>query len=108
MMNVRVLALAFLMIATPLMAKKKQKQDLFPDGTPVPAWFSETAKVNTENLGKRYVLTDYGVVNDSTVLQTEAIQKVIDKVAKDGGGVVVVPSGTYLSGSLFFPQGVNL
>ena len=108
MMNVRVLALAFLMIATPLMAKKKQKQDLFPDGTPVPAWFSETAKVNTENLGKVYVLTDYGVVNDSTVLQTEAIQKVIDKVAKDGGGVVVVPSGTYLSGSLFFPQGVNL
>ena len=32
----------------------------------------------------------------------------IDKVAKEGGGTVVVPSGTFLTGALFFKQGVNL
>jgi len=32
----------------------------------------------------------------------------IDKVAKEGGGTVVVPEGTFLTGALFFKQGVNL
>ena len=41
-------------------------------------------------------------------MQTEQIQAVIDRAAKDGGGVVVIPEGVYLSGSLFFKQGVNL
>lgn len=30
---------------------------------------------------KDYVITDYGVRNDSTRLQTEAIQKIIDKAS---------------------------
>jgi polygalacturonase len=32
----------------------------------------------------------------------------IDKVAKEGGGTVVVPEGTFITGALFFKQGVNL
>ncbi len=44
-----------------------------------------------------------GVVNDSAKLQTEQIQNVIDRAAKNGGGVIVIPKGTFfLSGSLFF------
>ena len=87
---------------------KKEKQALFPDGTPIPAWFNDTAKVDVSQLGKRYVITDYGVKCDSNLVQTEQIQAVIDRAAKDGGGVVVIPEGVYLSGSLFFKQGVNL
>ena len=87
---------------------KKEKQALFPDGTPIPAWFNDTAKVDVSQLGKRYVITDYGVKRDSNPVQTEQIQAVIDRAAKDGGGVVVIPEGVYLSGSLFFKQGVNL
>ena len=87
---------------------KKEKQALFPDGTPIPAWFNDTAKVDVSQLGKRYVITDYGVKRDSNLVQTEQIQVVIDRAAKDGGGVVVIPEGVYLSGSLFFKQGVNL
>ena len=87
---------------------KKEKQALFPDGTPIPAWFNDTAKVDVSQLGKRYVITDYGVKRDSNLVQTEQIQAVIDRAAKDGGGVVVIPEGVYLSGSLFFKQGVNL
>lgn len=87
---------------------KKEKQALFPDGTPIPVWFNDTAKVDVSQLGKRYVITDYGVKRDSNLVQTEQIQAVIDRAAKDGGGVVVIPEGVYLSGSLFFKQGVNL
>lgn len=57
---------------------------------------------------KDYVITDYGVVNDSTVLQTAKIQAVIDIAEKNGGGRVVVPAGTFLTGGLFFKPGTTL
>ena len=36
------------------------------------------------------------------------IQELIDKAAAAGGGVIVVPAGTYLTGAPCFRQGVNL
>lgn len=81
----------------------------WPDGTPVDAWFSKTTPVDPATLGRQYVITDYGVsAADSTLIQTEAIQSVIDRAAADGGGVVVVPEGVFLSGSLFFKPGTHL
>ena len=71
------------------------------DVTKMDAWFSNAQKVNVDTLGKKYVLTDYGVKTDSTLIQTKAIQAVIDRAAQDGGGVIVVPTGTYQSGALF-------
>lgn len=87
---------------------KKQTQPLWPDGTPIAEWFNDTTKVDVNTLGKKYVITEYGVRNDSTIVQTEAIQKVIDLAASNGGGVIVIPRGTFLSGSLFFKQGTHL
>ena len=84
------------------------KTDLWPDGTPIDKWFANTQKVDESQLGKRYVITDYGVGTDSTIVQTAAIQKVIDTAASNGGGAIVVPKGTFLSGALFFKQGTNL
>jgi polygalacturonase len=55
-----------------------------------------------------YVITDFGAVADSSVINTESIQKAIDKCAEDGGGTVVVPEGTFLTGAIFLKQGVNL
>ena len=83
------------------------KNDLWPDGTKMDKWFENREKVDVNALGKRFVITDYGVGNDSTVVQTNAIQAVIDKAAENGG-VVVVPKGTFLSGALFFKQGTHL
>ncbi len=80
----------------------------FPNGDVVSEWFSDTSRVDIDTLGRKYVLTDYGVKNDSSLLQTEAIQRVIDLAASQGGGVVVVPKGVFLSGSLFFRQGTHL
>ena len=89
-------------------AKKKVKASVFPDGTPIPAWFSDTSRVDVASLGRQYVVTDYGVTNDSNVVQTKALQAVIDRAAQEGGGVVVIPRGTFLSGALFFKQGTHL
>jgi len=57
---------------------------------------------------KRYVITDYGAVDDGQTVNTKAIQSAIDKCAADGGGVLIVPKGTFLTGSVFFKQGVDL
>ena len=95
-------------VVTAAGAKKKVKTAVFPDGTPIPAWFSNASKVDVDTLGKKYVVTDYGVVADSTVIQTEQLQAVIDRAAQEGGGVVVIPNGTFLSGSLFFKPGTHL
>lgn len=83
-------------------------KDLWPDGTVVSEWFAKTKRLDVNALGKQYVITDYGVKQDSTLLQTVQIQNVIDNAAANGGGVVVIPKGTFLSGSLFFKPGTHL
>ena len=87
---------------------KKAVAETWPDGTVMDAWFQNTQKVDPATLGKRYVLTDYGVLIGSTAIQTEQIQAVIDRCAQEGGGVVVVPQGTFMTGALFFKQGTHL
>jgi polygalacturonase len=72
------------------------------------AWFMEKGRVDVNALGRQYVLTDYGVLAGSTEVQTQQIQAVIDRCAQEGGGVVVVPTGTFKTGALFFKQGTHL
>ena len=82
-------------------------QEFFPDGTPIDAWFYDTDVPGLKELGRQYVLTQHNILDDGKV-HTAEIQRLIDTAAADGGGVIVVPAGTYLTGSLFFRQGVNL
>lgn len=83
-------------------------KDLFPDGTPIPDWFRQVEETNIKTLGKNFLVTDFGVQNDSTIIQTKQIQAVIDKASSLGGGVIVIPKGTFLSGSLFFKPNTHL
>lgn len=84
------------------------KKVFFPDGiTPVDEWFYNFDLPCLADLGKQYIITDYGICDDGRV-HTEEIQAVIDKAHTDGGGVLVIPRGTYMTGSLFFKSGVNL
>ena len=56
----------------------------------------------------RTPITAFGAVADGATMNTQAIQKAIDQTAAAGGGTVVIPKGTFLSGSVFLKQGVNL
>lgn len=85
----------------------ENKQEFFPDGTPVDGWFYDLLIPKLEDLGKQYVLTSYGILDDGKI-HTAEIQAVIDRAAEEGGGVLVVPRGTYYTGALYFKQGVNL
>lgn len=102
----RILLVVLVVVAVAL--KANAAGDTFPDGTAMPAWFNDTSRVDIDTLGRKYVITEYGVKSDSSLLQTDAIQRVIDLAASEGGGVIVVPEGTFLSGSLFFRRGTHL
>ena len=90
------------------MPKKKPVIEHWPDGTVIDGWFQDRGKVDVKTLGRQYVITDYGVKADSTIVQTEALQMLIERIAQEGGGVMVVPEGTFLTGALFFKQGTHL
>ncbi|GAB3036748.1 rhamnogalacturonidase [Spirosoma pulveris] len=107
-MKTKVIALlCAVLMGGPLRAQKAEKAS-FPDGSPIGSWFTTVRKVNPDQLGKRYVVTSYGVKSDSILVQTKAIQKVIDAAARQGGGVVVIPKGTFMSGALFFRPKTHL
>lgn len=91
-----------------LLATMGAEADNWPDGSKMDDWFLQSGKMDVAQLGRQYVITDYGVSTDSTLVQTTLIQHVIDLCADKGGGVVVIPEGTFLSGALFFPQGTHL
>ena len=49
-----------------------------------------------------------GRIFSQSRIYTDNFQKLIDLVYNAGGGVIVIPHGTYMTGALFFRQGVNL
>ena len=82
-------------------------REYFPDKTPIDRWFYEIRIPSLEELGTQYVLTQHGIYDDGKIY-TKEIQALIDTAHENGGGVIIVPQGTYITGSLFFKQGVNL
>ena len=87
---------------------KSVSSNIFPDGSPIPAWFSDTTKIDPSSLGKWYSVADFGAVADDSTMNTAAIQQLIDSVSGTGGGVIVIPEGTFRSGALFFKPGTHL
>lgn len=57
---------------------------------------------------KVFDVRDFGAKGDGTTLNTEAIQKAIDKASASNGGMVVVPEGKFLTGSLVMKNNVHL
>lgn len=58
--------------------------------------------------GRRLSIADTGALADGATINTAAIQSAIDKLAGQGGGTVVVPSGVFVSGALFLKPKVDL
>ena len=109
-MNYSKTLLTLLIVVLSISASAKPKKaapDLWPDGTEISQWFKDITPVDVAKLGKKYRLTDHGIFADGT-LHTEQIQALIDEAAGQGGGVIVVPSGVYMTGGLHFKQGTHL
>ncbi len=51
---------------------------------------------------------DYGAAGDGKTLDSPAINKTINAAALAGGGTVIFPAGTYLSGSIHLKSNVSL
>jgi polygalacturonase len=51
---------------------------------------------------------DFGALGDGTNLDSPAITKAIDAAVAAGGGTVLVPAGTYLSGSIHLKSNLHL
>ena len=55
-----------------------------------------------------YNIVDYGAKSDTTVLSTAALQRAVDACSAAGGGRVVVPAGSYKTGSIVLRSNVHL
>lgn len=71
---------------------------------------AETGKPNADNnLGARiYNIRDFGAKGDGTMLDTVAVQTAIDTCHKDKGGIVLVPAGDFLIGTIELKSNVTL
>jgi len=67
---------------------------------------SKPVTVKTKPHGKVFNILAYGAKPDSGIVNTHAIQKAIDACAF--GGIVVIPSGIFISGALFLKSNMTL
>ena len=64
--------------------------------------------VACSNKQKQYNILDFGAVDNSEQYSTEAIQQAINAANEAGGGIVYVPKGTFLTGSICLKSNVTL
>jgi polygalacturonase len=57
---------------------------------------------------KKYLITDYGAIDDGETPATSSIKNTIDDAHKNGGGIVVISNGRFLAGAIFLKQNVEL
>ena len=57
---------------------------------------------------RSFPITGYGAKNDGKTDNTAAIKKAIDACAAAGGGHVVVPAGSFLTGAVYLKSNVDL
>ncbi len=62
----------------------------------------------TEAMAGIYNVRDFGAKGDGTTLDHQAINRAIDEAVAHGGGMVLVPNGTYLCGSIRMKSNVEL
>lgn len=88
--------------STPLLeAATPAKKAAVPHHATTPAAAAPPAKVILN-------VRDYGATGDGTTKDTIALQQTIERCSVLGGGEVLVPAGTYLTGTLALRSGVTL
>ncbi len=54
------------------------------------------------------LITDFGAKGNSKTINTKSIQAAIDYANTTGGGIVIVPKGEFITGTIVLKSGVNL
>ncbi|MDR3666397.1 MAG: glycoside hydrolase family 28 protein [Ignavibacteriaceae bacterium] len=57
---------------------------------------------------KNYNIKDFGALPDGHTLNTDPINNAIAKCSEDGGGTVIIPPGTWITGPISLKSNVNL
>jgi polygalacturonase len=55
-----------------------------------------------------YDILDYGAKGDSKTMSTKAINTAITECNSKGGGIVIIPSGKFVKGTIVLLSNVNL
>src|SRR6185369_16586534 len=77
--------------------------------TPLSSSAAQPAAPATQGLGTRvYNIREFGAKGDGKTLDTPALQAAIDACTRDGGGTVLVPSGTFVIGTTELKSNVTL
>ena len=63
---------------------------------------------STDKTDRTYNIRDYGAKGDGKTPDTAALQAAIDTCTRDGGGTVLVPSGTFVIGTTELKSNVTL
>src|SRR6516165_10177789 len=81
-----------------------------PDRTPADVAADRiVASVRRPRFARRYFrVTDFGAVGDGTTMNTAAFAAAIATCGRSGGGHVIVPAGTFLTGAIHLRSRVNL
>lgn len=76
---------------------------------PIQLTVSVTLFLSTLQAGaSTYDITKYGARSDGFTLCTRFIQQAIDDCSRAGGGTVLVPAGTFNTGTIYLKSGVTL
>ena len=70
--------------------------------------FSYTHPTWAEMPGQQNVLQQQEIQADGETLNTDALQRAIDQLSASGGGTLVFPAGTYLTGTLRLKDNITL
>ena len=57
---------------------------------------------------KMFNVRNYGARGDGKALDTRAIQQAIDDCEKAGGGTVLIPAGTYKTGTIYLKSNIRI
>ncbi len=72
------------------MEESSKSRECFPDGTRIPDDLLSDELPDLKELGLLWYLNEHGIKTGETV-QTQAIQRIINRAAEIGGGVIVFP-----------------
>ena len=69
----------------------------------------ELPKIYTPHFKKdTFNIVNYGAIADGLTLNSAAINKTINECAKQGGGTVLIPRGSYVTGPIIMKSNINL